>query len=51
MKPYLFSFLHGVGDEFPISYQLVYAENANEALISLQNHFYGKIYDIHNCTI
>ena len=51
MKPYLFSFTHGIGDEFPVCYQLVYAENEGEALILLKNHFFNKIYDIERCTI
>lgn len=51
MKPYLFSFTHGVGDEFPITYQLVYAEDELSALRILKTHFYNKIYNIESCTI
>lgn len=51
MKPYLFSFTHGIGDIFPIVYQLVYAEDEAEALEKLRAHFYHKIYDVENCTL
>jgi hypothetical protein len=51
MKPYLFSYTHGIGDEFPIAYQLVYSDNAENALILLKLKMYNKIYDIENCTI
>lgn len=51
MKTYLFSFAHGVGDEFPICYQLVYADNEQIARVKLISYFFSKIYDIENCTI
>lgn len=51
MKPFLFSYTHGIGDEFPICYQLVYAENEEDAIIKLKNKFFHKIYEIENCTI
>lgn len=51
MKPYLFSFTLGVGDEFPIAYMLVYAEDELLALEALKKHYYTKIYNIESCTI
>ena len=51
MKPYLFSFTLGVGDEFPIAYMLVYAENEPLALEALKKHYSTKLYNIEYCTI
>jgi len=51
MNAYLFSFTMGLGDEFPICYQLVHAETANHASWILSEHFNNNIYNIENCTI
>jgi len=51
MKQYLISYVHGIGNEFPYCYQLVYANSEDEAIKKLKEHFFNKVYDIEICTI
>ena len=53
---YLLSFNLGIGDEYPICYELVYADSFENAKDKLKekyntNYFCQRVYDIENCTI
>ena len=47
---YLLSFSLGIGDEYPICYELIYAENYENAMNKLKEK-HQKVYEIENCTI
>jgi hypothetical protein len=47
---YLLSFSLGIGDEYPICYELIYAENYENAINKLKEK-HQKVYEIENCTI
>ena len=47
---YLLSFSLGIGDEYPICYELIYAENYENAINKLKEK-HPKVYEIENCTI
>ena len=47
---YLLSVSLGIGDEYPICYELIYAENYENAMNKLKEK-HQKVYEIENCTI
>ena len=47
---YLLSFSLGIGNEYPICYELIYAENYENAMNKLKEK-HQKVYEIENCTI
>jgi hypothetical protein len=47
---YLLSFSLGIGDEYPICYELIYAENYENAMNKLKEK-HPKVYEIDDCTI
>ncbi len=47
---YLLSFSLGIGNEYPICYELIYAENYENAMNKLKEK-HPKVYEIENCTI
>jgi hypothetical protein len=47
---YLLSFNLGIGDEYPICYELIYADSFENAKDKLKEK-YKRVYEIDNCTI